>query len=158
MENKIVWDRIGVRLPIICVIIGADWYANLVCVWSYLNFNAPAGRPFSKIFYIYGESSCLPKVAYVLPRIDNAAKVEDSSDGRPAVQSYRGGTVNLLPAMLAQVGNQENVGNQNGNVVNENVQENIGSVIVNGKPGRVFILRMTLACNPEGIDVRGRCF
>ncbi|GKG18378.1 hypothetical protein Tco_0372676, partial [Tanacetum coccineum] len=28
---------------------------------------------------------------------------------------------NLLLAMLAQVGNQENVGNQNGNVVNENV-------------------------------------
>ncbi|GKE84417.1 hypothetical protein Tco_1558159, partial [Tanacetum coccineum] len=28
---------------------------------------------------------------------------------------------NLLPTMLAQVGNQGNVGNQNGNVVNENV-------------------------------------
>ncbi|GJR70138.1 putative reverse transcriptase domain-containing protein [Tanacetum coccineum] len=35
---------------------------------------------------------------------------------------------NLLPVMLAQVGNQGNVGNQNGNVVNENV----GNVIVNG--------------------------
>nr|GEW57197.1 reverse transcriptase domain-containing protein [Tanacetum cinerariifolium] len=34
--------------------------------------------------------------------------------------------------MLAQVGNQGNVGNQNGNVVNENVQENVGNVIVNG--------------------------
>ncbi|GJR16540.1 putative reverse transcriptase domain-containing protein [Tanacetum coccineum] len=34
---------------------------------------------------------------------------------------------NLLPAMLAQVSNQGNVGNQNGNVVNENVQENIGN-------------------------------
>ncbi|GKC55771.1 putative reverse transcriptase domain-containing protein [Tanacetum coccineum] len=31
---------------------------------------------------------------------------------------------NLLPAILAQVGNQGNIGNQNGNVVNENVQEN----------------------------------
>ncbi|GJW76833.1 hypothetical protein Tco_0138515 [Tanacetum coccineum] len=30
---------------------------------------------------------------------------------------------NLLPAMLAQVSNRGNVGNQNGNVVNENVQE-----------------------------------
>ncbi|GKD99623.1 hypothetical protein Tco_1387607, partial [Tanacetum coccineum] len=28
---------------------------------------------------------------------------------------------NLLPSMLARVGNQGNVGNQNGNVVNENV-------------------------------------
>ncbi|GKF91307.1 hypothetical protein Tco_0275008 [Tanacetum coccineum] len=29
---------------------------------------------------------------------------------------------NLLPAMLAQVGNQGKVGNQNGNVVNKNIQ------------------------------------
>ncbi|GJV34102.1 putative reverse transcriptase domain-containing protein [Tanacetum coccineum] len=39
---------------------------------------------------------------------------------------------NLLPAMLAQVSNQGNVGNQNDNVVNENVQGNVGNVIVNG--------------------------
>ncbi|GJS99615.1 putative reverse transcriptase domain-containing protein [Tanacetum coccineum] len=38
---------------------------------------------------------------------------------------------NLLSAILAQVGNQGNVGNQNGNVVNENVQENVRSVLVN---------------------------
>ncbi|GKB65583.1 putative reverse transcriptase domain-containing protein [Tanacetum coccineum] len=35
---------------------------------------------------------------------------------------------NLLPAMLAQVSNQGNVGNQNGNMVNENVQENVRNV------------------------------
>ncbi|GJZ84605.1 putative reverse transcriptase domain-containing protein [Tanacetum coccineum] len=39
---------------------------------------------------------------------------------------------NLLPAMLAQVSNRGNVGNQNRNVVNENIQENVGNVIVNG--------------------------
>ncbi|GJR65138.1 hypothetical protein Tco_0011203 [Tanacetum coccineum] len=39
---------------------------------------------------------------------------------------------NLLPAMLAQVGNQGNVGNQNGNVVNEKVQEKVRNVLVNG--------------------------
>ncbi|GJS20751.1 reverse transcriptase domain-containing protein [Tanacetum coccineum] len=39
---------------------------------------------------------------------------------------------NLLPAMLAHVSNRGNVGNQNGNVVNENVQENVGNVIMNG--------------------------
>nr|GEZ94649.1 hypothetical protein [Tanacetum cinerariifolium] len=39
---------------------------------------------------------------------------------------------NLLPVILAQVGNQGNVENQNGNVVNENVQENVGNMIVNG--------------------------
>ncbi|GJX88253.1 hypothetical protein Tco_0340267, partial [Tanacetum coccineum] len=37
---------------------------------------------------------------------------------------------NLLPAILAQVGNQGNVGNKNGNVVNENVQENGGAVVL----------------------------
>nr|GEZ17239.1 reverse transcriptase domain-containing protein [Tanacetum cinerariifolium]GEZ17484.1 reverse transcriptase domain-containing protein [Tanacetum cinerariifolium] len=39
---------------------------------------------------------------------------------------------NLLPAMLAQVGNRRNVGNQNGNVVNENIQKNVRNVLVNG--------------------------
>nr|GEX70474.1 hypothetical protein [Tanacetum cinerariifolium] len=39
---------------------------------------------------------------------------------------------NLLPAMLAQVGNQENGWNQHGNVVNENVQENVRNVLLNG--------------------------
>ncbi|GJZ37191.1 putative reverse transcriptase domain-containing protein [Tanacetum coccineum] len=39
---------------------------------------------------------------------------------------------NLLPAMLVQVSNRGNIRNQNGNVVNENVQENVGNVIVNG--------------------------
>ncbi|GKA28007.1 hypothetical protein Tco_0714175 [Tanacetum coccineum] len=41
---------------------------------------------------------------------------------------------NLLPAMLAQVGNQGNVGNQNGNVVNENVQENIHGMVASTEP------------------------
>nr|GFA61863.1 hypothetical protein [Tanacetum cinerariifolium] len=38
---------------------------------------------------------------------------------------------NLLPTILAQVGNQGNVGNQNCNVVNENVRENVRNVLVN---------------------------
>ncbi|GJS06839.1 putative reverse transcriptase domain-containing protein [Tanacetum coccineum] len=37
---------------------------------------------------------------------------------------------NLFPAMLAQVSNRGNVGNQNGNEVNENVQENVENVLV----------------------------
>ncbi|GJX48691.1 reverse transcriptase domain-containing protein [Tanacetum coccineum] len=61
---------------------------------------------------------------------------------------------NLLPAMLAQVGNQGNVGNQNGNVVNENVQENIGNVIVNGnRVGCSY--KEFLACNPKEYDGKG---
>ncbi|GJS20044.1 putative reverse transcriptase domain-containing protein [Tanacetum coccineum] len=58
---------------------------------------------------------------------------------------------NLLPAMLAQVGNQGIVGNKNGNVVNENVQENIGNVIVNSNwVGCLY--KEFLACNPKEYD------
>ncbi|GKC46162.1 hypothetical protein Tco_1063884, partial [Tanacetum coccineum] len=56
--------------------------------------------------------------------------------------------------MLAQVGNQANVGNQNGNLVNENVQENIGNVIVNGnRVGCSY--KEFLACNPKEYDGKG---
>nr|GEX35135.1 hypothetical protein [Tanacetum cinerariifolium] len=57
---------------------------------------------------------------------------------------------NLLPAMLAQVGNQGNVGNQNGNVVNKKV----GNVIVNGnRVGCSY--KEFLACNPKEYDGKG---
>nr|GEY33528.1 hypothetical protein [Tanacetum cinerariifolium] len=46
---------------------------------------------------------------------------------------------NLLPAMLAQVGNQGNVQNQTSNVVNENV----GNVIVNGNRKMKFVHDMS---------------
>ncbi|GJX58155.1 reverse transcriptase domain-containing protein [Tanacetum coccineum] len=60
---------------------------------------------------------------------------------------------NLLPAILAQVGNQGNVGNQNGNVVNENVQENVRNVLVNGKlVGCSY--KEFLACKPKEYDVK----
>ncbi|GKF24683.1 hypothetical protein Tco_0077005, partial [Tanacetum coccineum] len=61
---------------------------------------------------------------------------------------------NLLPAMLAQVSNRGNVGNQNGNVDNENVQENVGNVIVNGN--RVgYSYKEFLACNPKEYEGKG---
>ncbi|GJR66816.1 putative reverse transcriptase domain-containing protein [Tanacetum coccineum] len=57
---------------------------------------------------------------------------------------------NLLPAMLTQVSNRGNVGNQNGNVVNENV----GNVIVNGnRVGCSY--KDFLACNPKEYDGKG---
>ncbi|GJX26801.1 putative reverse transcriptase domain-containing protein [Tanacetum coccineum] len=156
---------------------------TLVCVWSCPNFSAPAGRPFRC-------SSCLPNVAHVLPRVDNAAKDEDTCAGRHVPKHKRGigndqglranggvegvnGNVeganggapdfstiiaqqlqNLLPAMLAQVSNQGNVGNQNGNVVNENVQENVRNVLVNGnRVGCSY--KEFLACNPKEYDGKG---
>ncbi|GKF15532.1 hypothetical protein Tco_0056994 [Tanacetum coccineum] len=61
---------------------------------------------------------------------------------------------NLLPAMLAQVSNRGNVGNHNGNVVNENVQENVENVIVNGnRVGCSY--KEFLACNPKEYDGKG---
>ncbi|GKA98362.1 hypothetical protein Tco_0826299 [Tanacetum coccineum] len=55
------------------------------------------------------------------------------------------------------VGNQRNVGNQNGNVVNENVQEKVGNVIVNGN--RVACsYKEYLACNPKEYDGKGEEF
>nr|GFD11740.1 reverse transcriptase domain-containing protein [Tanacetum cinerariifolium] len=55
---------------------------------------------------------------------------------------------NLLPVMLAQVGNQ------NGNVVNENVQENVRNVLVNGnRVGCSY--KEFLACNPKKYDGKG---
>ncbi|GJV44487.1 reverse transcriptase domain-containing protein [Tanacetum coccineum] len=56
--------------------------------------------------------------------------------------------------MLAQVSNRGNVRNQNGNVVNENIQENVRNLIVNGN--RVGCLyKKFLACNPKEYDGKG---
>nr|GEX38629.1 hypothetical protein [Tanacetum cinerariifolium] len=80
-------------------------------------------------------------------------RMRTQSVGRPAAESLRGGTGvrvgrggkgrrpregndkcvdDLNGQEMTKVGNQGNVENQNGNVVNENVQENIRNVIVNG--------------------------
>ncbi|GKA76378.1 reverse transcriptase domain-containing protein [Tanacetum coccineum] len=58
---------------------------------------------------------------------------------------------NLLPSLLAQVSNQGNVGNQNGNLVNENVQENMGNVLVNGNQVGCSYKEF-LSCNPKEYD------
>ncbi|GKF43326.1 hypothetical protein Tco_0129878, partial [Tanacetum coccineum] len=61
---------------------------------------------------------------------------------------------NLLPAILAQVGNQGNVRNQNGNVVNENVHENIRNMLLNGNQVGCSYKEF-LACNPKEYDGKG---
>nr|GEX07656.1 putative reverse transcriptase domain-containing protein [Tanacetum cinerariifolium] len=61
---------------------------------------------------------------------------------------------NLLPIMLAQVGNEGNDGNQNGNVVNENVQENVGNVLVNGNWVGCSYTKF-LACNLKKYNGKG---
>ncbi|GJU55404.1 putative reverse transcriptase domain-containing protein, partial [Tanacetum coccineum] len=52
------------------------------------------------------------------------------------------------------VSNRGNVGNQNGNVVNKNVQENVGNVLVNGNRV-VCSYKELLACNPKEYDGKG---
>ncbi|GJR41194.1 hypothetical protein Tco_1216878 [Tanacetum coccineum] len=61
---------------------------------------------------------------------------------------------NLLPAMLSQLSNRGNVRNQNGNMVIENVQENVGNMLVNGnRVGCSY--KEFLACNPKEHDGKG---
>ncbi|GJV56762.1 hypothetical protein Tco_1457767 [Tanacetum coccineum] len=87
------------------------------------------------------------------PREGNDERV-DELNGQGNDQGLGANGGNLLPAMLAQVSNQGNVGNQNGNVVNENVQENVGNVIVNGnRVGCSY--KEFLACNPKEYDGKG---
>ncbi|GKB78999.1 putative reverse transcriptase domain-containing protein, partial [Tanacetum coccineum] len=64
------------------------------------------------------------------PREGNDERV-DELNGQGNDQGL-GANGNHWYVMLAQVSNRGNVGNQNGNVLNENVQENVGNVIVNG--------------------------
>ncbi|GJS36642.1 hypothetical protein Tco_0535024 [Tanacetum coccineum] len=52
------------------------------------------------------------------------------------------------------VSNQGNVGNQNGNVVNENIQGNVGNVIVTGNQVGCSYKEF-LACNPKEYDGKG---
>nr|GFC16460.1 reverse transcriptase domain-containing protein [Tanacetum cinerariifolium] len=52
------------------------------------------------------------------------------------------------------ISNQRNVRNQNGNVVNKNVQENVRNVLVNSN--RVgYSYKEFLACNPKEYDGKG---
>ncbi|GJW75187.1 reverse transcriptase domain-containing protein [Tanacetum coccineum] len=81
--------------------------------------------------------------------------VEGANGGEPDFSTIIAQQLhNLLRAMLAQVSNQGNVGNQNGNVVNENVQGNVRNVIVTGnRVGCSY--KEFLACNPKEYDGKG---
>ncbi|GJX25118.1 putative reverse transcriptase domain-containing protein [Tanacetum coccineum] len=81
--------------------------------------------------------------------------VEGANEGAPDFSTIIAQQLqNLLPAILAQVGNQGNVENQNGNVVNENIQENVRNVLVNrNQVGCSY--KEFLACNPKEYDGKG---
>ncbi|GKE20076.1 hypothetical protein Tco_1431588 [Tanacetum coccineum] len=87
------------------------------------------------------------------PREGNDKRVDDLN-GQGNDQGMGANKGNLLPAMLAQVGNQGNVGNPNGNVSNENIQENVRNVLVNGNQVGCSYKEF-LACNPKEYDGKG---
>ncbi|GJW78213.1 putative reverse transcriptase domain-containing protein [Tanacetum coccineum] len=147
-------------------------------MWSCPNFSAPAGRPFRCVKRKRNSLVMRDSRIRSIPG-GNDEHVDENGQGNDQglganrgvegvngnVEGVNGGiggapnfsTIiaqqlqNLLPAILAQVGNQGNVGNQNGNVVNENVQENVGNVIVNGsRVGCSY--KEFLACNPKEYD------
>ncbi|GKE08072.1 hypothetical protein Tco_1411623 [Tanacetum coccineum] len=81
--------------------------------------------------------------------------VEGANEGAPDLSTIIAQQLpNLLPVILAQVGKQRNVRNQNDNLVNENVQENVRSVIVNGNQVGCSYKEF-LACNPKEYDGKG---
>ncbi|GJV11779.1 reverse transcriptase domain-containing protein [Tanacetum coccineum] len=81
--------------------------------------------------------------------------VERSNGGAPNFSTIIAQQLqNLLPAMLAQVSNRENIRNQNGNVVNENVQDNVRNVLVNGNRVGCSYTEF-LACNTKEYDGKG---
>ncbi|GJY41965.1 putative reverse transcriptase domain-containing protein [Tanacetum coccineum] len=87
------------------------------------------------------------------PKEGNDERV-DELNGQENDKDMGANAGNLLPAMLDQVSNRGNVGNQNGNVVNENVQEKVRNVLVNGnRVGCSY--KEFLACNPKEYDGKG---
>ncbi|GJX13554.1 hypothetical protein Tco_0205312 [Tanacetum coccineum] len=75
-------------------------------------------------------------------------RMRTRSVGRPATESLGGERVYGLVEVkgvedLEKVGNQGNVENQNGNVVNENVQENVGKFVRITAMVRLPLLRYT---------------
>nr|GEY66378.1 hypothetical protein [Tanacetum cinerariifolium] len=86
-------------------------------------------------------------------------EVNEGVDGVPDISTIIAQHFqNLLPTMLAQVGNQgSNQGdnrNQSGTAINDNIQGDVRNVIVsNGRRGCTY--KEFLACNPKEYDGKG---
>ncbi|GKB57107.1 putative reverse transcriptase domain-containing protein [Tanacetum coccineum] len=87
------------------------------------------------------------------------SEVNDGVDGVPDFSTIIAQQLqNLLPTILAQVGNQGsnqgNPRNQNGDAVNDNIQGDVRNVIVNNNR-RGCTYKEFLACNPKEYDGKG---
>nr|GEW05777.1 hypothetical protein [Tanacetum cinerariifolium] len=93
---------------------------------------------------------------YASTRPDNATKDEDPKYRSACCRITRRGN-GLVEVEgvedLGMVGNQGNVRNQDGNVVNENVQENVRNVLVNGNQ-EGYSYKEFLACNSKEYDAK----
>nr|GEV66491.1 hypothetical protein [Tanacetum cinerariifolium] len=96
----------------------------------------------------------LPKFVWSYPKF-SASAGRPFSVGRPAAESLGGETgVRVGRDGRGRRPREGNVGNQNGNVVNENVQENDRNVLVNGnRVGCSY--KELLACNLKEYDGKG---
>ncbi|GJW77321.1 putative reverse transcriptase domain-containing protein [Tanacetum coccineum] len=93
-----------------------------------------------------------------------SSRMRTRSAGRPAAESLGGGTGERVGrggrGRRHREGNDERVEDLNepltrhGNVVNENIQENVGNVLVNGTQVGCSYKKF-LACNPEEYDGKG---
>ncbi|GJZ57609.1 putative reverse transcriptase domain-containing protein [Tanacetum coccineum] len=125
---------------------------TLVCVWSCPNFSAPVGRPFRCVSDIWllisGDAKGdAPIRAGGCCRIRGGRmrRVYGSWNDDQEMRANGG-----VEEVNRNVSNRGNVGNQNGNVVNENV----GNVIVNSnRVGCSY--KEFLACNPKEYDGKG---
>ncbi|GJR21438.1 putative reverse transcriptase domain-containing protein [Tanacetum coccineum] len=123
--------------------------ATLICVLSCPNFSAPADRPFRcvksrverclvidfvRMFSSYAVNLSINILWEFRGSLDSRNRHVEifigfmfEVSGRLGLPEFTGrgiqGWTNLLPAMLAQVSNRGNVGNQNANVVNENIKK-----------------------------------
>ncbi|GKC53802.1 hypothetical protein Tco_1076547, partial [Tanacetum coccineum] len=90
---------------------------------------------------------------------DQGVEVNEDVDGVPEFSTIIAQQLqNLLPTMLAQVGNQgSNQGdnmNQSGTAINDNIQGDVRNVIVNnGRRGCTY--KEFLTCNPKEYDGKG---
>ncbi|GJW13542.1 putative reverse transcriptase domain-containing protein [Tanacetum coccineum] len=138
---------------------------TLVCVWSCPNLVLQLVGPLDNAAKDE-DPKCCPACCRITRRGNGLVEVvEGVEDLGKGVNRGVGGAPdfstiiaqqlqNLLPAMLAQVSNQGNFRNQNGNVFNENVQENVRNVLVNGnRVGCSY--KEFLACNPKEYDGKG---
>nr|GEV96396.1 putative reverse transcriptase domain-containing protein [Tanacetum cinerariifolium] len=134
-----VWKSISVWTTI-DMLIGFEllWYDVMGC---------------NPIYSVLGPSICeislLHNVTYVLPRVDNAAKNDDTK-----CKSTDYCTTRWKDGWTDHVNNLRNNGDQNGNDVDDNIQGDVRNVNVNnGRGGCSY--KEFLACNPKDYDEKG---